>query len=143
MKRISILVLVAVGVLTLMVLAGCDGGGNNGGGNPNAGLGTVSGRLMAGIDDPVGLGGQDILIRTRNVPAVTVARGVTDANGFFTIEGIPPGTYDVIVDVDEATGFVVPPGTVPPIVVVLPDQETVLDDPLTVVDENDVPPDPV
>jgi len=146
MKRVSILVLATAAVLGLVLLSGC-GGGDNGGGVQPTGLGSVSGTVWAGLTNPVTLG--NVVLRLMTQPPVTnpptppvmVAQGVSDANGNFTITGVPPGTYTLEVIVDPGTGFVVPSWADPIVVTVLPDQNTQLpQNTIRLVDADDQPP---
>ncbi len=144
MKRVAILCLATTACLALMMLSGCSGGGGGGVIGPT-GLGSVSGRVLAGLENPVGFGNVEISLQTQTVPPVVVATGLSNANGFFTVANVPPGTYDVIIDPDPdntGNGFVVPPNAPQITVTVLADQDTDLPNDITVVDENDLPPEP-
>lgn len=143
MKRVAFLVLAAAAVLGLLLLGGCGGDGGNGGGGPT-GLGAVTGVVTAGLDDPVPLGNVHILLRTQTDPAVTVAEGVSDGNGDFTIGDVPPGTYDVVIVVDPETGFVVPPWAEAIVVTVVADgPPTVIpEDSIHIVGFDELPPEP-
>jgi len=142
MKRVAMLALATTGFLALVLLSGCSGGDGT---ILPTGLGSVSGRVLAGITNPVGFGNVRISLQTQTVPPVTVATGMSDANGYFVVQNVPPGTYDVVVDPDplnQGNGFVVPPNADPITVTVLANQNTDLPNAITVVDENDLPPDP-
>lgn len=131
MKRSMSLVMVVLGLMGLVLLAGCDSGGGN---NTPTNAGSVRGQVVAGVDNPVGFGGVTIIIGGQV--------DVTDANGLFQVNGIAPGVYEVEVIVNPETGFVVPPNSDPIVVNVLAGQTTQLPDPITVVDINDIPPGP-
>jgi hypothetical protein len=139
MKRVAILVLAVTASVALVLVSGCSGGD---GIILPTGLGSVSGRVLAGIGNPVGFGNVVILLQTQTNPPVTVAQGTSDANGYFTVSNVPPGTYNVVAVVDPQTGFVVPPNAEPIVVTVLADQNTNLAGAITVVDANDLPPEP-
>ena len=138
MRRIAILALAMAGCLALVLLGGCSGG--EGIIVPNN-LGSVSGVILAGLEDQIGFGNVEILLNTQTNPAVTVARGFSTANGNFTVENVPPGTYDVVLEVDPNTGFRVDPDGDPIVVTVLPNDDTGLGD-ITVPEENELPPRP-
>lgn len=133
MKRFAKLAAMTLAVSVAIVLVGCDGD-DNGGGGGGGNTGSVTGRVVAGLENPVGFGNVLITIGGRS--------DRSDANGFFRVDGIAPGRYEVGVTPDPDTGFVVPPNADPVEVTVLAGQTTNIDAPITVVDENDLPPNP-
>lgn len=139
MKRSMSLVATILALLALALLSGCGGGGDDN----NATGGTVTGRVLAGLDNPTGLGGVRVSLTTRTVPATEVASAFTDANGYYRIENVPPGSYNMDVEINPATGFVLPPGTQLPQVTVFDGQITEITQPIVIVDEGDVPPSPI
>lgn len=139
MKMSMSLVATILAMLALVLLSGCGGGGDDN----NISGGIVTGRVLAGLDNPVGLGGVRVILNTRTVPPTEVASGLTDANGYYRIENVPPGVYNMAVEINPATGFVLPPGTQLPQVSVFDGQITQITQPIVIVDEGDVPPNPI
>lgn len=97
----------AAGLLGLLALGGCDDEAET----PFevAGEGSVSGTLYYDADrdgtyDPFAgdsaLTGVDVALRVRGTEQV-LANQTTDANGRFTIRGVPIGTHDLFLAVDE------------------------------------------
>jgi len=94
------LVLMAVSVLILVCVWGC-GGGN--GGNQQGNAGTVTGEIFAAVGGSfVALGGQTV--------AVGASTAVSQAGtGRFTITGVDPGAFAVVVTPQPGFGTVLNP----------------------------------
>ncbi len=80
--------------VTLGVLGACSNGGGGGGGG---GSGSLSGTVLSS-PDPVG----GVLIEVLDANGQAVAEATTSSLGFFSIDGIPKGTYDVHVSGTDA-----------------------------------------
>lgn len=117
-------------VLALAIgLCGCGGGD----GTPvNQNTGSVSGHIED-YTAQVGIGNVSVTIGGHTA--------LTDANGNFLVEGIPPGTYTVAIVAPEGTGLVLPSDTTIT-VTVIPGDTTTLPTTVFLMDENDVPPEP-
>ncbi len=122
--------LVALALIAAAVLfAGCGGGGDGGNG---VATGSVSGTITyAATGNPLG--------------GITVAIGgistTTNANGQFTLNGVPAGAQVLQITADAARDLVIPPG-VPLAVDVTAGGTTQLPAPVQMVDDVDSPPEP-
>lgn len=134
MKAASIVGL-GLAIMLMMITSGCGGGGN-GGIVPPAG-GSLSGRVVTGLQNPQGIG--QVVIKVMS-GATVVAQGRSDANGNFMISGIPAGTYTLAVEIPPALGLVLAPGTQLPQVTIITGQVTNLPAPILLIDAQDQPP---
>ncbi len=95
------LVLVAVSVLMLDGVWGC--GGSNGANNQQGNAGTVTGEIFAAVGGAfVALGGQTVAIGTSTATSQA-------GTGRFTITGVAPGAFAVVVTPQPGFGTVLNP----------------------------------
>lgn len=113
------------------MLAGCGGGGN--GPTGSATTGSLAGTVG---DFTSGLVLQGVTIRIGSLQTVT------DANGHFLLENIPPGTYELEIVPNPVSHLVLPPGSTPPTVTIYAGDTTDLQDIIFLMDESDLPPTP-
>jgi hypothetical protein len=143
LKSVSRIAIVPA-VVALIVLAGCSSSPDVGGPNPN--LGSVTGRIVVGLTNPTGLPGIVVWIGIAGNPYMFTA--TSGAGGFFTIQDVTPRTvpsspYQVIVDPNTPeTNLVIPPPGILPTAYVFAGGTTDVGV-ITLVDADEVPPDPV
>ena len=113
-----------------LILAGCGGGGDGGG--QVVQTGSVSGTINYAASGDA-LGGIEVSIDGINT--------TTNANGEFTLSGVPIGQQTLQVKADPQRDLVVPPG-VPLTVNINAGQTTQLPAPIQMVDDVDTPPAP-
>ncbi len=125
-------VVAAVGIMMLVAvgLAGCGGGGDDNGGPVVVG-GTVSGRVLH-FDTDQGLGGVAITVGGQTA--------VSDNAGNFTVRNVPVGNNQVVTITPPE--WLAVPGLGPILVNVFLNQDTVLQDPIRLVNAGERPPDP-
>jgi hypothetical protein len=121
MKTRNHLILLVLAGLLLVALTGCGGGG---GGSPTS-TATLAGQIVR-VSDGTGVAGA-------TVHAGGVS-GPTDANGNFTLTGVPTGNQQLTVT---ATGYVLGTGSV---TVTIATAGTTLSRPIVLVPTGDSPP---
>jgi len=131
-------IVVLVGIVAVIVMAGCASGiiitpppG------PQGNLGSVHGRVVVGLTNPRGFQGIIVMVGGQSAES--------DVNGFFTVTGITPNPipnplYPVTLDINPQTNLVVPPGVVLPEVRTAAGQTTELPNNIVLVDASEVPP---
>lgn len=126
------LVPVAIAAMLLsLLLAGCGGGG---GGTPvDDTTGSVSGRIVD-FTSSTPLAGVEVSIGSQST--------TTDANGYFVLEGVRPGTYTLTITPNPETNLVLPPGSEAPSVRIYEGQNTALEADIFLMDSSDLPPTP-
>ncbi len=116
--------------IAAVVLAGCGG---SGGGIIDPQTGSISGTLThAGTGLPLG----DITV---TAGGVTVN---TDANGNFRLDGIAPGSRQVVITPAPDRDLILPPPNDPIVVTVVAGENSGLPGPVLLIDGPDVPPAP-
>ena len=110
LKSMSRIALLPV-VVALIVMAGCSSGGGVVVPGPDPNTGSVQGRVVQGLTNPIGFAGITVWIGTAATPQMWSADSA--GNGDFTVTGITPRTvppaYQVSVEINPATNLVPPP----------------------------------
>jgi hypothetical protein len=101
---IAILVGIAA---ALVLLGGCGGGGTVGGGNDgqDPDLGSVSGRILLGLDGTTGFEGVTVWV---GVPGdARMFSGVSDADGYYVVHNVTPSptSYQLALDINPETAL--------------------------------------
>ena len=97
MTRLLHLGAIAALLLALLALTGCGGGGGGGTPPPPPGAtGTLAGRVVHADDVNIGIFAATVSVQAAD--GTEVAKGTTGGNGSFTVDEVPVGQWQVVVE---------------------------------------------